>query len=129
MPCLIIPSTLCSHLITLHYVLLLPYSIPPYIATLALFLKHYNRPILYLSYFTLIYISILPFPCSSLCWTWWRIGRVGVFHPKSHGFYSHSSRHVGTSCLWRFGVKFWHSIRAVSGAPLISRGLEEALWK
>ena len=31
------------------------------------------------------------------------------------------------SCLWRFGVKFRHSIRAVSGAPLSSSGLEEAL--
>jgi len=29
--------------------------------------------------------------------------------------------------LWRFGVKLRHSIRAVSGAPLSSRGLEEAL--
>ena len=31
------------------------------------------------------------------------------------------------SCLWRFGTKFRHSIRAVSGAPLSSSGLEEAL--
>jgi len=45
-----------------------------------------------------------------------------------------SSRHVGTlskslthSCLGRFGVKFRHSIRAVSGSPLSSSGLEEAL--
>ena len=31
------------------------------------------------------------------------------------------------SCLWRFVVKLRHSIRAVSGAPLSSSGLEEAL--
>ena len=31
------------------------------------------------------------------------------------------------SCLWRFSMKFWHSIRAVSGAPLSSSGLEEVL--
>ena len=56
---------------------------------------------------------------------WWRIGRVDALHPKSHGFDSRSSRHVGTlgksftqSCLWQFGMKFQHSIRAVSGAPL-----------
>jgi len=45
-----------------------------------------------------------------------------------------SNRHVGTlrksvtrSCLWRSGVKLRHSIRAVSGAPLSSSGLEEML--
>ena len=45
-----------------------------------------------------------------------------------------AGRHVGTlgksfthSCLWRFGVKLRHSIRAVSGAPLSNSGLEEAL--
>jgi len=61
---------------------------------------------------------------------------VDVFRPKGHGFDSRSSRHIGTlgkffthSCLWRFGVKFRHCIRAVSGAPLSSRGLEEALLK
>jgi len=31
------------------------------------------------------------------------------------------------SCMWSFGVKLPHSIRAVSGAPLSSSGLEEAL--
>jgi len=31
------------------------------------------------------------------------------------------------SCLWRIGVKLQHSIRAVSGAPLSSSGLKEAL--
>jgi len=31
------------------------------------------------------------------------------------------------SCLWRFGVKPQHSICAVSGAPLSSSGLGEAL--
>src|SRR6218665_2577856 len=31
-----------------------------------------------------------------------------------------------TACLWHFSVKLRHSIRAVSGAPLSSGGLEEA---
>jgi len=31
------------------------------------------------------------------------------------------------SCLWRFRVKLRHSIRSVSGGPLSSNGLEEAL--
>src|SRR6218665_2665245 len=64
----------------------------------------------------------------------WRIGRVDAFRPKGHGFYSRSSLRVGTlgkslthSCLWRFDVKLRRSIRAVSGAPLSSSGLEEAL--
>ena len=30
------------------------------------------------------------------------------------------------SWLWRVGVKFWHSIHAVSGALLSSSGLEES---
>jgi len=58
----------------------------------------------------------------------WRIGKVDTFRPKGHGIYRRSSRHVGTltySCLLRFGVKFRHS--AVSGAPLSSSMLEEAL--
>ena len=66
--------------------------------------------------------------------TWWSFGRVDALHPKGHGFDSRFSRHVGTlgkflthSCLWLFGVKFRVSIRAVSGAPLRSRRLEEAL--
>ena len=64
----------------------------------------------------------------------WRIGRVDAFRLKGYGFDSRSSRHVGTlgkcftsSCVWRFGVKLRHSIRAVSGAPLSSSGLEETL--
>ena len=64
----------------------------------------------------------------------WRIGKVDAFRPKGYGFDSRSSRHAGTlgkyftrSCLGRFGVKFRHSIRAESGAPLSSSGLEEAL--
>ena len=65
----------------------------------------------------------------------WRSGTVDTFRPKGHGFDSRSSRQVETlgksfthSCLWRFGVKFRHSIRAVSGASLSrpSRELEEA---
>ena len=61
-----------------------------------------------------------------------RIGRVDAFRPKGRGFDSRSSRQVGTfgkslthnNCLWRFGVKFPQSIRAVSGAPLSSNKLE-----
>ena len=66
----------------------------------------------------------------------WRIGRVDAFRPKGQGFDSRPNRHVVTlgksftrSCLWHFGVKFRHSILAVSGAPLSSSGLEEALLK
>ena len=69
-----------------------------------------------------------------ICGMWWRFGRVDAFRTKGHGFNSRSSCHVRTlgksfthSCLLHFGVKFWHSIRAVSGAPLSSRGLEGAL--
>ena len=65
---------------------------------------------------------------------WWRFDRVDAFRPKGHGFDSRSSHQVGTlgrflahNCLWRFGVKLWRSIRAVSGAPLGSSGLEEEL--
>ena len=64
--------------------------------------------------------------------TWWRIGWVDIFQPEGRGFESRSSRHVGTLgksltriCLWRFGVKFPDSIRAVSGVTLSSSGLEE----
>jgi len=66
----------------------------------------------------------------------WHTGRVDAFRPKGHEFDSGSSCYVGTlgksfthSCLWRFSMKFWHSIRSVSGAPLSSTGsgLEEAL--
>ena len=70
------------------------------------------------------------------CGTWWLIGRVDSCRPEGRGFESRSRRHVGTldksfththSWLWRFGMKLQHSIRAVSGAPLSSSGLEEAL--
>ena len=64
----------------------------------------------------------------------WRIGSDDAFRSKGHGFDSRSSRHLGTlgksfthSCLLRFGVKFRHSVRAVSGAPRNISGLEEAL--
>ena len=76
------------------------------------------------------------FTCSSTSGAWWRIGWFVAFGPKGRGFESRSSRHVGIlgksitrCCLWRFGVKLRHSrpIRAVSGALLISGGLEEAL--
>ena len=69
-----------------------------------------------------------------ICGTWWRFDRVNALHPKGYGFDSRCSRHVGKlgksfihSCLWRFSVKFRHSICAVSGALLSGRGLEEAL--
>jgi len=59
---------------------------------------------------------------------------VVAFRPEGRVFESHSSRHVGNfgkfltrSCLWRFGVKLRHSIRAVSGALLSISGTEEAL--
>ena len=62
------------------------------------------------------------------------IGRFYAFQPKGRGFESRSSRHIETlgksftlSCLWRFGVKLQHCIRAVSGALPSSSGLEEAL--
>ena len=76
------------------------------------------------------YNEVLLYTCP--CGAWWRIGRVDAFHPKGQGSDSCSSRHVRTldksfthSCLWRFGfgMKFRHSIRAVSGAPLSSSEL------
>src|SRR6218665_1938841 len=70
------------------------------------------------------------------CGVWWLIGRFVAFNPKGRRFESHSSCHVGTlgksftrSCLQLFSVKLQHSIHAVSGAPLSSSGLEEALLK
>src|SRR6218665_301855 len=55
----------------------------------------------------------------------WLIGRLDALRPNDRGFESCPYRQVGTldkslirSCLWRFGVKLRHSIRAVSGAPL-----------
>jgi len=35
-----------------------------------------------------------------------------------------ASPSLAVACTWRFGVKLRHSIRAVSGAPLSSSGLE-----
>src|SRR6218665_638936 len=67
-----------------------------------------------------IYGSIVSLGSYLLCMSFvgrgWRNGSVDAFCPKGHGF-----------DLWRFGVKLRHSIRAVSGAPLSSNGLEEAL--
>src|SRR6218665_2525348 len=55
------------------------------------------------------------------CGARWLIGRYVAFRPKGRWFESHSSRHVGTlgksftrSCLWRFGVKFRHSVESAS---------------
>jgi len=72
--------------------------------------------------------------CKLYCGAWWLISSFVAFRSKGLMFESHSSRHSGPlgksftrSCLWRFGVKLRHSIRAVSGAPLTSNGFEEAL--
>ena len=55
------------------------------------------------------------------CGVWWLIHSVDACRPKGRGFDSRSSRHVETlgksfarSCLWSFGLKLRHSIRAVS---------------
>ena len=68
------------------------------------------------------------------CGVGWLFGRFVAFRVKGHGFEYRSNRHIGTlgksftrSCLWHFGVKLRCSIRAVSGAPLNSSALEEAL--
>src|SRR6218665_2604120 len=76
-------------------------------------------------------LSVIP---TYTCETWWLTGRFDAFHPKGCGFESRSGHHVGTlgksftlRCLWHFGVKLLHSIFTVSGVPLSSSGLEEAL--
>src|SRR6218665_1381474 len=68
------------------------------------------------------------------CGAWWLIDRVNTCQPDGRGFESCSSRHVRTlgksftpSCLWCFGEKLRHSIRAVTEVPLSSSGLEEVL--
>jgi len=68
--------------------------------------------------------------------TWWRTGWVDSFQPEGRGFDSRPSRQVGTlgkslthNCLWCFGMKLWHSIRAVSGVLLSRSGLELELMK
>src|SRR6218665_1839030 len=68
-----------------------------------------------------------------IVWRVRRIGRVDAFRPKGHGFDSRSKRHVETlgksfthSCLWRFGIKFRHTIYAVLRTPLSSSVLKEA---
>ena len=79
-------------------------------------------------------MPLAPLYMPMFCWTWWCIGRVKAFRTEGRGFESRSGRYVGTfvrsltySCLWRFGVKLRHSIRAVSGALLSSSGLAEVL--
>src|SRR6218665_801218 len=63
--------------------------------------------------------------------TRWLIGRFVAFRSKGFRFESRQVETLGKSftrsCLWRFGVKLRHSIRAVSGAPMSSSGLVEAL--
>src|SRR6218665_1919107 len=84
--------------------------------------------IMIIAYYTNLYTSMWNL-CFLIhlykCGTWCRIGRVEALRPEGRSFQSRSSRHVGTfdkfltrSCLWRFGVKLRHSIRAVSGALL-----------
>src|SRR6218665_927675 len=75
------------------------------------------------------YIHVCP-----ICGMWWCISSVKAFRPEGRGFKSRSTHHIETlgksltrSCLWRFGVKLQHSIRAVSGVLLSSGGLEEVL--
>ena len=70
----------------------------------------------------------------SCCEAWWLIGRFDAFRLKGRGFESRSSRHVGTlgksfthNCLWRFGLKLQHRIRAVSWGPLSGGWHNEAL--
>ena len=60
--------------------------------------------------------------------------RVEAIRPEGRGFEFRFSHLVGTlgksltrSCLWCFGVKLRHSIRAVLGALLSSSELEKAL--
>ena len=79
------------------------------------------------------FVQTLIYQCRN-CVVWWLIGRFVAFRPRGRRFEFRSSRHIGTlsksftrSCLWHFGVKLRHSIRAVSGVPLSSSGLEEAL--
>ena len=67
---------------------------------------------------------------------WWLGGMFDALGPEGHRFESQSSHHIGTlgksftlSCLWCFGMKFRHSIRAVLGAPLSSSRLQEVLKK
>ena len=64
---------------------------------------------------------------------WWFIGIFDAFHPNGLGFESRSSRHLETlaksftcSCLC---ASAWNSdtVSVLSGAPLSSSGLEEAL--
>src|SRR6218665_2190476 len=82
----------------------------------------------------LLHPSFHLFIKSIYCGAWWLIGRFDAFRQKGRGFESHFSRPVGTlgksftrSCLWHFSMKLRHSIRAVLGALLSIRVLEEAL--
>src|SRR6218665_402308 len=59
------------------------------------------------------------FKCPSNYGAWWLIGRFTAFCPKGREFESPSTHNLWTlgryfirSCLWRFGVKLQHSIRA-----------------
>ena|SRR6218665_1189327 len=61
-------------------------------------------------------------------WAWWFIGRFVAFRPKGRRFESRSSRHVGAlGKPFTHSSKLRHSIHAMSGVPLSSSGLEEAL--
>ena len=52
------------------------------------------------------------------------LGYIIDYLPKCKSPHDQKTINIATIC---FGVKFRHSIRAVSGAPLSSSGLEEAL--
>jgi len=80
-------------------------------------------------------VFINSFKAVGRVWRLWGV-LVDAFRLRGHVFNSCSNRHVGTlgkslthNCLWCFGMKFRHSIRAVSGAPLRGSGLEEMLKK
>src|SRR6218665_4164147 len=71
------------------------------------------------------------------CIDMWGVGGALVEStPNCHGFDFRSSRLVGTlgksfthSCLWRFDVKFQHSIRAVSERFRVVVDLKRRQWR
>src|SRR6218665_963232 len=91
---------------------------------------------MYVCMYVCIYVcmTVCMYICMYVFMYLWGMGGTLAFRPKDHGLDSCSRRRVGTlgksltySCPWRFFVKFRYSIHAVSGAPLCSSGLEEAL--
>ena len=97
-------------------------------------LQYYYIIVYYINLLHYYIIVLLHYSILHYFGAWWVIDRFIAFHPNGRGFESRSSRYIGTlgksftrSCLWRFGVKLRHSIRAVSGATLNSSGLDKAL--